>query len=372
MIKFTDPNLYAMGTCAMTFADTNTGNIVFWSDKVQNFSDVPNANEVLIRAGLTNGIACVMTTDSERTVTAVCANFSMMGKAMKVGATLQYNGIAPVCKVITASGTSLTVDVSDGVPVANYGYSSPVCYVQETGAASPIATFGNAYAINASTGAITGFTSVSGKKYKVWYFVRKAAALEAAMPSNFQPGVYHATAQIAVYRNMTGANPNEGTRVGWLYCIYPRYKMTVGGGINGEQTNADTTDLSGRPLPMDADVVSDQCVDCESGMNAYYLYVPDDTSTTIQGILGAIGGVVTVEKSTSSQIMPYFIMENGQLVKATTTTGFTFALTDGPSGTTVSTSGAVTAGSTTGSGALAISYANGTETLTDACTLTVV
>lgn len=370
MIKFTDPNLYVMGTCMMQFADTQTGDIKFWTNKVSNFSDTSNANEVLIRAGLTNGIAAIMTTDSEKTITATAANFSLQAKAMQLGATLSYNGVAPVCEVVTATGAALSINMVAGTPVANYGYSDVKCYVQEVGADSPIATFGTAYGLNPATGAITGFSATSGKQYKVWYFVNKAEALQATIYDAFQPGVYHATAQLAVYRNMTGASTNSGTRVGWLYAIYPRYKLNVGGGLVGDQTTADTTDLSGRALPQDADIISANCSDCETGVTAYYLYVPDEGGSAVSGILAAIGNVITVPQGGTAQVTPKFIMENGQLVTATDLSGFTFAL-DGLSGTTVSASGVITAGTTSGTGTLTVTYTDGTDTYDDTCSVVV-
>lgn len=373
MIRFTDPNLYVKGTCAVQFANTNSGDIEFWSDKVQTFNATSNANEDVIRAGLGNGIATVLTNDSEITVSATAANFSLKAKAMQLGGSAQYNGIAPVCKTVTAASTSLIVDVTDGTPVANYGFSSPMCYVQEVGASSPIGTYGKAYAINATTGAITGFAATASKKYKVWYFVKKAAAYEATFFANFQPGVYHVTYQLAVYRNLSGAGSNNGTRVGWLYCIYPRYKMTPGGGMVGDQTTADTTDLSGRALPIDSDVISDQCADCEMGAAAYYLYVPDDGSDAIVGILAQIGGVISVVKSGSAQVQPRFIMANDQIVPAESMSGFTFALSGAPTGTTVGAStGVISAGSTAGDCELNVTYTSGSTTYTDVCNVSVV
>lgn len=371
MIRFTDPNLYVLGTCSMQFADTNTGDIVYWTDKVTDFNDVNSANELMIRAGLSNGIAAVLTTDSDKTVTATAGNFSLKAKMMQIGGTMQYNGIAPVCQVVTASGTSLTIDVTGGVPVAPYGYQNAICYVQEVSAESPIATFGTAYAITTG-GDITGFTATSGKQYKVWYFTHKVSALEATVYSNFQPGVYHVTAQLAVYRNMSGAAANEGTQIGWLYAIYPRYRMTVGNGVNGSQTTADTTDLSGHPLPMDEVAISANCSDCENGVTAYYLYVPVDGTETIKGILPVIGGVIAVAASGSAQVQPMFIMENNTLVPTASQEGFSYELSSAPSGTSVSTTGLITAGDTAGSGTLTVSYDNGGETLSDTVTVTVV
>lgn len=372
MIRFTDPKLYVKGTCSVLFANTQNGNVEYWSDKVQNFSETSNANEDIIRAGLGNGIATVLVSDSEKTVTATAADFSLKAKAMQLGGSVTYNGIAPVCQTIHATGSSLTIDFADGVPVANYGFEKAMCYVQEVGALSPISQYGSAYEIDTTSGAISGFVATSGKDYKVWYFVRKITAMEATFYSNFQPGLYHATFQLAVYQNMSGADTNAGTRVGWLYCIYPRYKMTPGGGMVGDQSTADTTDLSGRALPMDSEVISAACTDCDVGVTCYYLYVPDDGSNAILGILTELGGQIVMGESATYQVKPSFIMENGQIVRATDLTHFSFVGTSLPSGTTVGeTTGLIESGTTTGSGTLTVTYEESGFIATDVCQVSV-
>lgn len=372
MIRFTDPQLYVKGTCAVQLANTKNGNIEYWSNKVQNFNENSNANEDIIRAGLGNGIATVLISDCEKTVTATVADFSLKAKAMQLGGTVQYNGIAPVCQNVTAEGGALSVDVSGGAPVANYGFTKPLCYVQKVGANSPISQYGAAYEIDPTTGAVSGFAAEAGVTYKVWYFVRKASALEAAFYSTFQPGVYHATFQLAVFRNMTGADTKSGTRVGWLYCIYPRYKLTPGGGMVGDQNTADTTDLSGRAMSVDSDVIGEACTDCEVGTTCYYLYVPDDGSDAVTGILTQLGGVITVDAGATYQIKPNFVMENGQIVPAGNVDGFTFSLAKAPSGTSVSNSGLITAGSTAGETQMNVTYTDGYKVLKDSCTVAVV
>ena len=146
------------------------------------------------------------------------------------------------------------------------------------------------------------------------------------------------------------------------------------GGMVGDQTTADTTDLSGRALPIDSDVISDQCADCEMGAAAYYLYVPDDGSDAIVGILAQIGGVISVVKSGSAQVQPRFIMANDQIVPAESMSGFTFALSGAPTGTTVGAStGVISAGSTAGDGGeLTVTYTVGSTTYTDVCNVSVV
>lgn len=370
MIRFTDPNLYVKGTCAVQLANTQTGAIEFWSNKVQGFNDTANATEDIIRAGLGNGIATVLTSDSERTITATCANFSLKAKAMKGGATMQYSGIVPICVTVTATGAALSVDISNGVPVANYGYTQPLCYVQEVGAASPIGTFGTPYSIG-TDGSISGFTATSGVTYKVWYFVQQAAAHEATFYSNIQPGVYHATFQLAVYRNESGNNTNQGTRVGWLYCIYPRYKLTPGGSIVGDQTTADTTDIGGRALGIDNDLIGSSCVDCEMDEVAYYVYMPDDTSEGVQGVLIALGGVVTMPVSSQLQLQPYVVMADNSISRLPAGGDVTYALTGVTGANIGATTGLIASGATAGTGEITLTYELNGKSFTDVANLVV-
>ena len=84
-----------------------------------------------------------------------------------------------------------------------------------------------------SDGTISGFTAVTGKKYKVWYFIKKLSALCGAINSSMVGRVVLFTTQMAAYTNVN-ANTKEGTRWGWLYthhllrCSAPRWYRWAG------------------------------------------------------------------------------------------------------------------------------------------------
>ena len=346
MIAFTDKRLYVKGTCMAMCSDPITGQVLYFSNKFQtgNFETSVTLGE--IRAGLGNSIAAIIPSDAAVNVNFVAADFSMWAKAAQVGAPLNYNAVVPTCQVVTATGSSLTIDVSGGAPAAQYGYGTAFCHVQKVGEASAIANDGKQYAISAE-GAVDGFTAVSGEQYKVWYFVNQANAQVAAISTMFDPRVVHFTAQIAVYSNDVSSAANEGTRVGWLYVIVPRLKMNGTATVTGDQSTGDTTSLQGQAIAYDESVVSATCQDCNSGNLAYYIYAPDgDADGGIAG-LAVVGGVVTVAASSTAQIPVRYVMDNGQLV-APNYGELTYELSGAPSGTTVGTTNIISAGATAG------------------------
>lgn len=353
MVKFQDPALFLKGTCNILLSDTSTGNVLYQTSNSQTNNATPSITAGEIRAGLSNGIVAVISSDSALNITLTAADFSMTAKAAQVGSSVQYGAVAPACQVVTASGTSLTVDVAGGAPVAQYGYTTPFCYVLEVGAANSVQAQGTAYPINAETGVVSDFIAQSGKSYKVWYFVNRANGQVVNVPSNIQPGVYHYTAQMAVYAKQ-GTSADQSSRVGWFYLVIPYLKLSASSGVTGDQTTPDTTDLSGMALSADELVESGTCTDCTSGNYAYYVYIPDNTSEGING-LAVVGGVVDVATSGTAQIPVKYVMLDGSLVQPNYAE-LAYTLEGEPSGTTVSETGVITGGSTAGDCEVTISY----------------
>ena len=67
MISFTDRKLYVKGTCQAQVSDTTTGDILYQSNKFQTASINTSVNTEPIRAGLGNGIAAIIPSDSDTT-----------------------------------------------------------------------------------------------------------------------------------------------------------------------------------------------------------------------------------------------------------------------------------------------------------------
>ena len=353
MINFTDDRLYVKGTCNVICEDVVTGDVVYQTNKMSTGNITPSTNLNEIRAGLGNPIAAMIPSDSQLQVQFEAADFQMWAKGAQLGAAVTYSAPVPTCQTVTATGTELAIDVSEGVPVAELGAAEPKAYVQTVGAASLIANDGVAYDISAA-GAISGFTATVGTTYKVWYFVQKAAAKKAVISSFIDPKVVRFIAQIAVYSNRSGGAGSQGTRVGWLYYTIPYLKMQGDATITGDQNNNDTTMISGQAIAYDADVVTETCSDCDSSTLGYIVYSPDDAADEIQG-LAVMGGVVTVETGATKQIPVRFVMADGSLVVPPDYSALSYTLTS-TTNATVSASGVITAKTQAGDTECTITY----------------
>lgn len=353
MISFTDDRLYAKGTCNVICSDVNTGDILYQSNKVTTGNVTPSVNLNEIRAGLSNPIATMIPSDSSLQVDFEAADFQIWAKSAQMGAALSYGAPAQVCQVVTATGSSLSIDVSGGAPVAPFGYANAFCFVQTVGAESKLLNDGVAYPITAA-GAISNFNAVTGTQYKVTYYAQKLGARKAVISSFIDPKVVRFECQIAVYSNRGGTS--EGTRVGWLYYTIPYLKLQADATVTGDQANNDTTKISGQALAYDAEVVSANCSDCDSSTLAYLVYVPDDATDQILGIT-VIGGAISVAANGSAQLKPYIVMADKSIVVPSDYgTGFSYEMTTAISGASVSATGLITAGATAGSGEVTVTY----------------
>ncbi len=371
-LSFTDESLYVKGIGAAYLRDPASGNVVYYSNKFQTGQITPSADNGEIAAGLGNTLATMLPTNGRIAVSFTAADFDLFVKSSSVGGTLEYGAPVPVCQTVTATGAELTIDVTDGAPVANIGMSEIICYVQEVGTASPIATGGVAYPIDATTGTVTGFTATSGNQYKVTYFVSRANARLATLDGDMNGSVLHFTAEFAVFANV---NPStlQGTRWGTLYAIIPSLKLTAdGAALDGDQTSNTTTGIMGQALGYDSDVVTADCDTCgtPAAPLGYYLLVPCDRTSGIEGIVAQLGGVISVPVSSTYQVRPRVVV-NGELGNANPT-DFTYALSGAPNGTSVSASGLITSGTTAGDGELTVTAAVDGETYTDTVNLSVV
>ena len=141
--------------------------------------------------------------------------------------------------------------------------------------------------------------------------------------------------------------------------------------ITGDQSNNDTTKISGQALAYDASVVSDQCSDCDAATLAYLVYVPDDASEEILGI-AVVGGAVSLPKSSTLQLTPYIIMADKSIVvPGDYAEGFSYSFTTQITGATVSDAGLITSSTTAGDGEITISYEYGENTYTCPVNVTV-
>lgn len=372
MINFTDDRLYAKGTCNVLLSDPVTSDVYFQTDKMSTGSITSSTNLNEIRAGLGNPIAAMIPSDAGLAVDFDSASFSLWAKSAQLGATYGYGAPVWACQTVTAAGDTLQIDTTGGAPVAELGHSEPRCLVQEVNGASLIALDGTAYAIDATSGAVSGFAATSGKTYKVWYHKQRVNAQIATIGSLIDPKVVRFEAQIAVYSNRGGGAATQGTRVGWLYYTIPFLKLQGDATVTGDQNNNDTTKISGQAIAYDPTVVSETCSDCDTSVLGYMVYVPDSAAGSIKG-LAVVGGVTEVTVDTTALLPIRFVMVDGSLVAPMVPySGFTMTLSGAPTGTSITNAGVITAGSTAGDCEVNASYTEGDTTYTCVSNLSIV
>ena len=370
-IRFTGNSLFLKGTATAYLQDPTTNNIVYASDNFQTANVTTSVDMGEVRGGLSNPIVALLPSNSALNVSFVAADFSIFAKAAQTGAKLTTGAPVMVCQTVVANSTSLTIDVTGGAPVAAIGSSDVVCFVQEVGAASPVSTGGIAYPIT-SGGAITGFTATASKTYKVWYHVNRANAQVATMSSAFDPNLFRFTAILSVYDSAGATGNNQGTHVGNLIIVVPRLKLGGdAGGITGDQTTADTTSITGQALAYSPSTIDGDCDACGGAGNpfAYYIYVPCDTTSGIEGIVAQLGGVIELSTSATYQMRPMVVV-NGELVRNIAPSEFTYTVATGGT-STVSASGVITAAGAAEDTEISVSYVVGSTTYQDTVNLSV-
>ena len=305
MIQLNNKYLFAKGTCNVVVSDPATGNIDFQSNKVQTSQLTTSVSMNEVRAGLGNPIAIQLPTDSAVNLELTAADFSMSARAMQLGSSVTYNAASPVCEVITAASNTLTVSNTAVIP---QGFSKKIAYVNDgTSAAS------TAYEIN-NSGEIVGFTATAQQKYKVYYWIANASAQQVTAYSVFSPAVKHVTMQIGVYSVENASSATQGTLVGWLYCIIPRMQFSAKADTDGSQAGNVVSMLSGTALSYDPDASDAVCTDCGLSELAYWLYVPNGSTTQSVEALAVIGGGLNMVAGNTAQIPVRFLMEDGSLV----------------------------------------------------------
>ena len=306
-ITGTGGDLFAKGTCMVEVRDIATGDIRVRSNKVNtnNFQTTCDLGEV--RTGLGNALAIQIPSNSAINLDLDLSSLDMEAKAMQVGSALSYNMTSKVCKVIEAADGQLTLPEA---PVAPFGFADPLVYVQTVGSS----TFNpQAYAVNASN-QVQGIEVENGTNYAVTYYISNASAVGFNITSNFTPGIYHVTAQIAVYSNANTSANSQSSRVGWLYYIIPRMQFSGKADLDGGQSSNVVTSLAGSALIYDTQNVG-VCTDCTVGNLAQVYYVPDAGTTSAVTGLVVPGGVVTVAQGSTAQIPVLYLMPDGSTVQ---------------------------------------------------------
>ena len=365
MIKFTDPRLYVQGVGTAIMTDPATGDIKFFSDKFQDGNITVSADDGLVSAGIGNAPAIMIPTNPNVQVNVTAADYNEYAKAAAVGGTITAGAPVMTCQTVLATGAALSINVSNGTPVAGPGMEDVVCYVQEIGAESKIANDGTAYALNPTSGAITGFTATNGKQYLVTFYVSQANATMTTITTNVKGSVVMFTLQRPIYTNVD-AKTNQGDLWGMLYEIVPRLQLMPDGAANsGNQNSPTTTAVVGRAISYDADTVVGGCSDCAlpGAPLMYRVIVPCDKTAGINGILAVLGGSVSLGSDGVYQLNPAIIV-NGKLSYSVPASDFTYASASSSVATVGENTGLITAAGE-GDTEITVTYEVGSDTYTD-------
>ena len=365
MITFTDPRLYVQGIGTAIMTDLATGDVKYFSDKFQDGNITASADDGIINAGIGNGPVIMIPSNSNVSVAVTSADYSEYAKAAALGGTITSGAPVMTCQTINASGASLSISVDGGTPVAGPGMEDVICYVQEVGAESPVATGGIAYALNATSGAISGFVATSGKQYLVSYYVSQANATMTTITTNMKGEVVRFVLQRPIYTNVD-ASTNQGDLYGMLYEIIPRLQLMSDGGSNsGNQTSPTTTAINGRAITYDPETIVGGCSECalNGAPLLYRIIVPCDKTVGIDGILGILGGALSIKNGSTYQLHPA-IIANGALSYSVPPTDFSYSSSSSSVATVGTSTGIVTAAGT-GSTEITVTYTVGSTTYTD-------
>lgn len=360
MINLNNKYLYAKGTCNVVLRDIATGDVVLQSNKVNSNNLTTSVDLGEVRTGLGYAIAIQIPSNAAVNLEIDLANFSMTARAMQVGTHVAYNGVSPACESITATSATLTIA---GEAVAPYGYKTAIANVVEQGAVN---ASGTAYTIDA-TGKVIGFTATIGKVYAVTYFTRNASAEWFNISSNFAPGVYHVTTQIAVYSTENTSNANQGTLAGYLYHIIPRMQFSGNANTDGGQTTNVVSSLTGTALSYDDASAMGICTDCAIAGLAQVVYVPVAGAGAAVADLVIVGGGVNVTVGNSAQVPVLYLMPDGSTVQPNYG-DMTFTKVGSAAAFSVNATGLVN-GSAAGSGDIKVALKN--TSLTAVCNVTV-
>lgn len=306
MIQLNNRYLFAKGTCNVVVSDPSDGHIDYQSNKVQTSQLTTSVSMNEIRAGLGNAIAIQLPTDSAINLELTAADFSLATRAMQLGSNVTYNAAAPVCEVISATSSTLTL-TSASDPVAPQGFSKAIAYVSDG-----TSDAANAYDIDSGKN-VVGFSATPGKTYRVYYWLNNASAQQLTAYSVFAPAIKHVTIQIAVYSTENASSAANASLVGWLYVIIPRMQFSAKADTDGSQTGNVTSVLSGTALSYDPDVDVTVCTDCGLSELAYWVYVPNGDVTQSIESLAVIGGGMSLAVGQTAQLPVRFLMNDGTL-----------------------------------------------------------
>ena len=294
--------VYSKGTIDVWCHNPLTGDLDYYSNKVQQNQLQTSINNSPINAGIGNPIVIQIPDSAAINLTLTAADMSLEARALQVGGQISYNGIVPVMESIKANGTVLSVTKA---PAVAYGFSAAYAFIDNSG---------TAYTVDTDTYQIQGFTAESGKSYCVRYFISAASAKQLRISSVFAPSVEVVMIRIPAY-SAQGSTANAGSHVGDFFIWIPRMQFSGNAGLDASQTTASTTDVSGTALSYDDAAAQGLCSAEEAyGSLAYYVYMPLAGATSAVEGLAIVGGTISLRVGDTIQLPVKYVID-GQLVQ---------------------------------------------------------
>ena len=290
--------VYAKGTMDVWCFNPATGDLDYYSNKVQTNQFQTSVNLSPINAGIGNPVVINLPDTSQINLNLTAADISLEARKLAVGGTLSYNAIIPVIESVTPNSTTLQLSRP---PVAAYGMADAYAFIDMDG---------TAYTIDEDSYIVQNFTATPSQTYCVRYFTRAASARELRISSVFAPAVEVVMIRIPAY-NAQGGSANQGSHCGDFYIWIPRMQFSGNAGTDASQTAASTTDFSGSALSYDEAVSSGACSETdEYGALAYMVYMPLAGQTSAVAGLAVVGGSVSVAVGEQVQIPVKYVINN--------------------------------------------------------------
>ena len=295
------PPVFVKGTMDIWLHNPVTGDLDYFTNKVQTNQLTTNVNMAPVQAGIGNPTVINIPDSSEISLTITAADMSLEARALSTGGELSYNGIVPIMESIEADGTTLTVS---NTPAIGYGMADAYAFVDLDG---------KAYTIDTETRRINGFTATAGQSYCVRYYTNMASAQQLRISTLFSPAVEVVTIRLPAY-SAQGSTANQGSRVGDFWIWIPRMQFSGKADVDGSQTTAATTDISGSALSYDEGVTGGFCSESAMTALAYMVYMPLSGDTSLVEGLAIVGGEISVAAGSTIQLPVKYVI-NGQLVQ---------------------------------------------------------
>lgn len=334
--------VYAKGTMDVWFFNPSTFDLDFYSNKVQTNSLTTSVTMGEINGSLRNPVLINLPDSAKLELEITAATSTLESRALSVGGELTYNGIVPVLETITATGADLVVSQT---PVEPYGTTTVYGFVDKSG---------KAYEIDPETKKVKNFTATAGDTYCVRYFVHAASAHQLTIFSDFDPSIEIVMIRMPLFSTQNESS-TKGTKVADRYIWIPRMQFGGKAPLKGDQTTADSDDLSGSALPYEEGAAEGVCLDEASYALAYMVDIPVSGATALIKELAIVGGDMTLTVGETKQIPVKYVMPDDSLVQPTYT-DLTYASAT-TAKATVTNAGAVT-GVATGSSVVTVTLAD--------------